>query len=199
VNLEKHIYNIKNHYGLPCVVAINHRTEDTEAEVNLLRSTTQQYGVEVILAKHWGEGGQGATDLAQAVVKLSESENHFQYVYEDNISLLDKIQTIATKIYGAEKVSADKVVLERLAYFESAGYKNYPVCIAKTQSSFSGDASVRGAPTGHTLNIREVRLSAGAEFIVAICGDIMTMPGLPKTPAANAIGIDDNGTIKGLF
>jgi formate--tetrahydrofolate ligase len=199
VNLEKHIYNIKNHYGLPCVVAINHRTEDTEAEVNLLRSTAQQYGVEVILAKHWGEGGQGATDLAQAVVKLSESENHFQYVYEDNISLLDKIQTIATKIYGAEKVSADKVVLERLAYFESAGYTNYPVCIAKTQSSFSGDASVRGAPTGHTLNIREVRLSAGAEFIVAICGDIMTMPGLPKTPAANAIGIDDNGTIKGLF
>jgi formate--tetrahydrofolate ligase len=199
VNLEKHIYNIKNHYGLPCVVAINHRTEDTEAEVNLLRSTAQQYGVEVILAKHWGEGGRGATDLAQAVVKLSESENHFQYVYEDNISLLDKIQTIATKIYGAEKVSADKVVLERLAYFESAGYTNYPVCIAKTQSSFSGDASVRGAPTGHTLNIREVRLSAGAEFIVAICGDIMTMPGLPKTPAANAIGIDDNGTIKGLF
>ena len=199
VNLEKHIYNIKNHYGLPCVVAINHRTEDTEAEVNLLRSTAQQYGVEVILAKHWGEGGQGATDLAQAVVKLSESENHFQYVYEDNISLLDKIQTIATKIYGAEKVSADKVVLERLAYFERAGYTNYPVCIAKTQSSFSGDASVRGAPTGHTLNIREVRLSAGAEFIVAICGDIMTMPGLPKTPAANAIGIDDNGTIKGLF
>ena len=199
VNLEKHIYNIKNHYGLPCVVAINHRTEDTEAEVNLLRSTAQQYGVEVILAKHWGEGGKGASELAQAVVKLSESENHFQYVYEDNISLLDKIKTIASKIYGAEKVTADKAVLERLAYFESAGYTNYPVCIAKTQSSFSGDASVRGAPTGHILNIREVRLSAGAEFIVAICGDIMTMPGLPKTPAANAIGIDDHGTIKGLF
>jgi formate--tetrahydrofolate ligase len=199
VNLEKHIFNIKNHYGLPCVVAINHRTEDTEAEVNLLRSTAQQYGVEVILAKHWGEGGQGASELAQAVVKLSESENHFQYVYEDNISLLEKIKTIATKIYGAEKVTADKVVLERLAYFESAGYASYPVCIAKTQSSFSGDASVRGSPTGHTLNIREVRLSAGAEFIVAICGDIMTMPGLPKTPAANAIGIDDEGTIKGLF
>jgi formate--tetrahydrofolate ligase len=199
VNLEKHIFNIKNHYGLPCVVAINHRTEDTEAEVNLLRSTAEQYGVEVILAKHWGEGGQGASELAQAVVKLSESENHFHYVYEDNISLLEKIKTIATKIYGAEKVTADKVVLERLAYFESVGYANYPVCIAKTQSSFSGDSSVRGAPTGHTLNIREVRLSAGAEFIVAICGDIMTMPGLPKTPAANAIGIDDKGTIKGLF
>ncbi len=199
VNLEKHIYNIKNHYGLPCVVAINHRTEDTEAEVNLLRSTAEQYGVEVILAKHWGQGGRGAAELAQAVVKLSESENNFHYVYEDNISLLDKIKTIATKIYGAEKITADKAVLERLTYFESAGYANYPVCIAKTQSSFSGDASVRGAPTGHTLNIREVRLSAGAEFIVAICGDIMTMPGLPKTPAANAIGIDDNGTIKGLF
>ena len=199
VNLEKHIFNIKNHYGLPCVVAINHRTEDTEAEVNLLRSTAQQYGVEVILAKHWGEGGQGASELAQAVVKLSESENHFQYVYEDNIPLLEKIKTIATKIYGAENVTADKVVLERLDHFESAGYARYPVCIAKTQSSFSGDASVRGAPTGHTLNIREVRLSAGAEFVVAICGDIMTMPGLPKIPAANAIGIDDQGTIKGLF
>jgi formate--tetrahydrofolate ligase len=199
VNLEKHLSNIKNHYGLPCVVAINHRSEDTQAEVDLLKSVAHQYGVEVILAKHWADGGLGAQDLAHAVVKLAEGANHFQYVYEDNLPLLDKVRSIATKIYGAEKVIADKAVMERLRFFEQAGYGHYPVCIAKTQSSFSGDASLRGAPVGHTLNIREVRLAAGAQFIVAVCGDIMTMPGLPKVPAANTIDINAHGVIQGLF
>jgi formate--tetrahydrofolate ligase len=199
INLEKHIFNIKNHYGLPCVVAINHRTEDTDAEVELLRSTAKQYDVEVILAKHWGEGGAGATELAQAVVELAEQKNQFQFVYEDTLPLFEKIKTIASKIYGAAGVSADKSVMDRLRFLEEAGYKDYPVCIAKTQSSFSGDASLRGAPTGHTLQVREVRLAAGAQFIVAVCGDIMTMPGLPKNPAANTIDIEENGTIKGLF
>jgi formate--tetrahydrofolate ligase len=199
VNLERHIQNIKNHYGMPCVVAINQRLEDTQAEIALLKSTTDQYGVEMILAQHWAQGGAGATDLANAVVKLCEAPNQFKFVYEDNLPLIEKVRTIATKIYGAAQVTADKSVMDRLAMFETAGYGTYPVCIAKTQSSFSGDASLRGAPSGHTLHVREVRLSAGAQFIVAICGDIMTMPGLPKVPAANSIDVDQNGVIKGLF
>ncbi len=199
VNLERHIQNIKNHYGLPCVVAINQRLDDTEAEIALLKSTTEQYGVEMILAKHWAQGGAGATELAHAVVKLCDSPNQFKFVYEDSLPLIDKVRAIATKIYGAAQVTADKSVMERLAFFEKLGYGSYPVCIAKTQSSFSSDATLRGAPSGHTLHISEVKLSAGAQFIVAICGDIMTMPGLPKTPASNTIDVDQNGVIKGLF
>ena len=198
-NLEKHLANIKNQYGLPCVVAINHRTEDTQAEVDLLKAAAEKFGVEVVLAQHWAHGGAGAEALAQAVVKLSESENHFKFVYEDHLPLLDKVKAIATQVYGASQVQADRQVLEKLNQFEKAGYGHYPVCIAKTQSSFSGDAAVRGAPTGHTLTIREVRLAAGAEFIVVVCGDIMTMPGLPKVPAANGIDVDEAGRIKGLF
>ena len=198
-NLEKHLANIKNHYGLPCVVAINHRTEDTQAEVDLLKAAAEKFGVEVVLAQHWAHGGAGAEALAQAVVKLSESENHFKFVYEDHVPLLDKVKAIATQVYGASQVQADRQVLEKLSQFEKAGYGHYPVCIAKTQSSFSGDAALRGAPTGHTLTIREVRLAAGAEFIVVVCGDIMTMPGLPKVPAANGIDVDEAGRIKGLF
>jgi len=198
-NLEKHLANIKNHYGLPCVVAINHRTEDTQAEVDLLKAAAEKFGVEVVLAQHWAHGGAGAEALAQAVVKLSESENHFKFVYEDHLPLLDKVKAIATQVYGASQVQADRQVLEKLSQFEKAGYGHYPVCIAKTQSSFSGDAALRGAPTGHTLTIREVRLAAGAEFIVVVCGDIMTMPGLPKVPAANGIDVDEAGRIKGLF
>ena len=198
-NLEKHLANIKNHYGLPCVVAINHRTEDTQAEVDLLKAAAEKFGVEVVLAQHWAHGGAGAEALAQAVVKLSESENHFKFVYEDHLPLLDKVKAIATQVYGASQVQADRQVLEKLSQFEKAGYGHYPVCIAKTQSSFSGDAALRGAPTGHTLTIREVRLAAGAEFIVVVCGDIMTMPGLPKVPAANGIDFDEAGRIKGLF
>jgi formate--tetrahydrofolate ligase len=198
-NLEKHLANIKNQYGLPCVVAINHRTEDTQAEVDLLKAAAEKFGVEVVLAQHWAHGGAGAEALAQAVVKLSESENHFKFVYEDHLPLLDKVKAIATQVYGASQVQADRQVLEKLSQFEKAGYGHYPVCIAKTQSSFSGDAALRGAPTGHTLTIREVRLAAGAEFIVVVCGDIMTMPGLPKVPAANGIDVDEAGRIKGLF
>ena len=198
-NLEKHLANIKNQYGLPCVVAINHRTEDTQAEVDLLKAAAEKFGVEVVLAQHWAHGGAGAEALAQAVVKLSESENHFKFIYEDHLPLLDKVKAIATQVYGASQVQADRQVLEKLSQFEKAGYGHYPVCIAKTQSSFSGDAALRGAPTGHTLTIREVRLAAGAEFIVVVCGDIMTMPGLPKVPAANGIDVDEAGRIKGLF
>ncbi|MET3108379.1 formate--tetrahydrofolate ligase [Oxalobacteraceae bacterium GrIS 2.11] len=199
VNLEKHITNIRDHYGMPCVVAINHFTHDTDAEIDLLKSAAARYGVEVILARHWAEGGAGATDLAHAVVKLCEQPSRMTFVYEDNIPLIDKIRTVASKIYGAGEVSADKAILKKLTEYEDDGYGHYPVCIAKTQYSFSTDASLRGAPTGHTLNIREVRLSAGAEFIVVVCGDIMTMPGLPKVPAANSIDADANGKISGLF
>lgn len=199
VNLEKHITNMQEHFGLPVVVAINHRTEDTPAEIELLKTTAAQYGVEVILAKHWAQGGTGAIDLARAVVGLCEQPSRLKFAYEDNQPLLDKVKAVARKIYGAGEVTADKKILDRLAFFEQAGYGHYPVCIAKNQSSFSTDASLRGAPVGHILNIREVRLSAGAEFIVVVCGDIMTMPGLPKVPAANSIDIDSNGKISGLF
>jgi formate--tetrahydrofolate ligase len=198
-NLEKHLANIKNQYGLPCVVAINHRSEDTQAEVDLLKAAAEKFGVEVVLAQHWAQGGAGAEALAHAVVKLSESENHFKFVYEDHLPLLDKVKAIAKQVYGASQVQADRQVLEKLNQFEKAGYGHYPVCIAKTQSSFSGDAALRGAPTGHTLTLREVRLAAGAEFIVVVCGDIMTMPGLPKVPASNGIDVDEAGRIKGLF
>ena len=199
VNMEKHITNIQDHFGLPCVVAINHRTEDTAAEIALLKSTAAQYGVEVITAKHWAEGGPGATELAHAVVKLCEKPATMTFAYEDNIPLIDKVRAVATKIYGAKDVAADKAILEKLAGYEQAGYGHYPICIAKNQYSFSTDSALRGAPTGHILTIREVRLSAGAEFIVAVCGDIMTMPGLPKVPSANSIDVDANGKISGLF
>jgi formate--tetrahydrofolate ligase len=199
VNLERHIKNIKEHFGLPCVVAINHRTEDTEAEINLLKASSAKYGVEVISAKHWAEGGKGATDLAHAVVKMCDGPNTFKFLYEDKDLLWDKIKSIATKIYGAENISADKKIKEQLHTLESEGYGYFPICIAKTQYSFSSDHTLRGAPSGHILNIREIRLSAGAEFIVAVCGDIMTMPGLPKIPSANAIDITESGKIIGLF
>ena len=199
VNLEKHITNMQEHFGLPVVVAINHRTEDTPAEIELLKASAAQYGVEVILARHWAEGGKGATELAEAVVALCERSSKLRFAYQDNQPLLDKVRAIASKIYGAAEVAADKKILERLSFLEQAGYGHYPVCIAKNQYSLSTDSALRGAPVGHTLTIREVRLSAGAEFIVVVCGDIMTMPGLPKIPAANLIDIDSNGKISGLF
>jgi len=199
VNLEKHITNMQEHFGMPCVVAINHRTEDTPAEVELLKSTAAQYGVEVILARHWADGGKGATELAHAVVKLCDQPSQLKFAYDDKLPLIEKINTLAQKIYGAKEVVADKKILEKLTSYEQAGYGHYPVCIAKNQYSFSTDPTLRGAPTGHTLSIREVRLSAGAEFIVAVCGDIMTMPGLPKVPAANGINVDLTGKISGLF
>lgn len=199
VNLEKHLKNIRTHYGLPCVVAINHRTEDTAAEVALLEKACAAYGAQVVVAKHWAEGGAGAVDLAHAVVDLCNQANDFQFVYEEKASLWDKAQTIAQKIYGAQGISADAKIRSQIDKLQEQGYGHYPVCIAKTQYSFSTDPKLLGAPEGHTMNIREVRLAAGAEFVVMVCGDVMTMPGLPKVPSAHAIDVDAQGHIVGLF
>jgi len=199
VNLERHIRNMREVFGLPCVVAINHRTEDTDGEIDLLKSSCAKYGVEVILAKHWAEGGPGAQQLAQAVVTMCEAPSQFKFAYEDSDSLWDKINSVAVKIYGASSISADSKVKAQLQQYQDSGYGHFPVCIAKTQYSFSTDPSLKGAPSGHVLNIREVRLSAGAEFVVAICGDVMTMPGLPAIPSAEHIDITDSGQVVGLF
>ena len=199
VNLERHIRNMREVFGLPCVVAINHRTEDTDGEIDLLKSSCAKYGVEVILAKHWAEGGPGAQQLAQAVVTMCEAPSQFKFAYEDSDSLWDKINSVAVKIYGASSISADSKVKAQLQQYQDSGYGHFPVCIAKTQYSFSTDPSLKGAPSGHVLNIREVRLSAGAEFVVAICGDVMTMPGLPVIPSAEHIDITDSGQVVGLF
>ena len=199
VNLERHLGNIKNHYGLPCVVAINHRTEDTPAEISLLEKACAAYGAQVVVAKHWAEGGAGAVVLANAVVALCEQPNQFQFVYPETATLWDKAQTVAQKIYGAQGISADAKIRGQIDKLQEQGYGHYPICIAKTQYSFSTDPKLLGAPSGHTMNIREVRLAAGAEFIVMVCGDVMTMPGLPKVPSAHAIDVDAQGNIVGLF
>jgi len=199
VNLERHLGNIKNHYGLPCVVAINHRTEDTPAEISLLEKACAAYGAQVVVAKHWAEGGAGAVNLANAVVALCEQPNQFQFVYPETATLWEKAQTVAQKIYGAQGISADAKIRGQIDKLQEQGYGHYPICIAKTQYSFSTDPKLLGAPSGHTMNIREVRLAAGAEFIVMVCGDVMTMPGLPKIPSAHAIDVDAQGNIVGLF
>ncbi len=199
VNLERHIRNMQENFGVRCVVAINHRSEDTAAEIERLKSSVQAHGVEVVLARHWAEGGKGATELAQAVIKLCDQPSQFKFLYQDQDTLWDKVHTIATKMYGAAEINADAKVRAQIEQLQLQGYGNLPVCIAKTQYSFSTDPGLRGAPTGHTLNIREVRLSAGAQFVVMVCGDIMTMPGLPKVPASNSIDITDDGRIIGLF
>src|SRR5882757_1391899 len=198
-NLNRHIDNVRGEYGLPCAVAINQRAEDTPSEIWRLVDLVAPKGVKVILARHFAEGGKGAVDLAHEVVRLCEEPSGFKFVYSDSTPLWDKIRAVATKIYHAADIMADDKVRAQIDKFQQAGYGHYPVCIAKTQYSFSTDPKQRGAPSGHRLNIREVRLSAGAEFIVAICGDIFTMPGLPKVPAADAIDIDENGKISGLF
>jgi formate--tetrahydrofolate ligase len=199
VNLERHVSNVTNNYGLPCVVSINRFTFDTEAEINLVTNRMKALGVNVVLAEHWAKGGAGAEALAQEVVRLSEQPSGMTYVYEDGDSLLEKMKKVATKIYGAADISASAKVKQQLKTWEEAGYGSYPICVAKTQSSFSSDATLRGAPSGHIVNVREVKLAAGAQFIVMICGDIMTMPGLPKVPSAEKIDVDDNGKIIGLF
>ena len=200
VNLERHIDNVQRHYGLPCVVSVNHFSDDTPAELGLLRTRLAHLQSPVISARHWEQGGAGAVDLARAVVDITARPNRrFRFVYEDGLSLWDKVRTVAVKIYGAAGVSADRRVLAQVAAFEAAGYGHYAVCIAKTQYSFSTDPAARGAPSGHTVNVREVRLAAGAEFIVFVCGDLLTMPGLPKDPAAHRIDIDADGRIVGLF
>jgi formate--tetrahydrofolate ligase len=198
-NLERHIDNVRDNYGLPCVVAINNRAEDTPAELRVLMERAAHHGAKVILGRHYAEGSAGAVDLAKEVVRLTEQPNYFKFVYPDSETLWHKMQTIATRIYGASEITADAKVRAQVRQLQEAGYGHYPVCVAKTQYSFSTDPKLRGAPSGHVVNIREVRLAAGAEFIVMICGDVMTMPGLPKVPAADAIDVDDSGKIVGLF
>jgi formate--tetrahydrofolate ligase len=198
-NLKRHLSNLKGHFGLPCIVAINHFTQDSDAEVDLIKSKVESYGAKAVIAKHWADGSAGAEQLAHHVVEMIEqSEHEFSFLYEDELPLLDKLSTVAKKFYGAADIVLEKKARDKLAKFES-DYNHLPVCMAKTPYSFSSDATLRGAPTGHTLTIRDVRLSRGAEFIVALCGDIMTMPGLPKKPASQRIDIEQDGTITGLF
>jgi formate--tetrahydrofolate ligase len=199
VNLERHVHNVTTNYGLPCVVSINRFTFDTEAEIAMVTERMKALGANVVLAEHWAKGGAGAEALAHEVVRLAEGKSTPTFVYEDSDSLWDKMKKVATKIYGAADISAPTKVRAQIQAWQDAGYGSYPICVAKTQNSFSTDATLRGAPSGHMVSIREVRLAAGAQFIVMICGDIMTMPGLPKVPSAEKIDIDENGLVVGLF
>jgi len=199
VNLGRHIENVRK-FGVPVVVAINHFGTDTEAEIEAVKRCAAEYGVEAILCRHWAEGSAGITDLAHRVVELTEEgAAHFSPLYPDQLPLFEKIERVAREIYRAGEVTADKSVREQLRQWEEQGYGQLPVCIAKTQYSFSTDPNLRGAPEGHVVHVREVRLSAGAGFVVAITGEIMTMPGLPKSPAAERIFLNDQGYIEGLF
>jgi formate--tetrahydrofolate ligase len=199
-NIERHVSNVRTHYGLPCIVSMNHFTPDTPAEFALLKTKLDHLQVPVISARHWADGGAGAEDVARAVVELTATSNKgFRFVYEDEMPLWEKMKAVATKIYGASDISADTKVRAEIQRLQEAGYGHYPICVAKTQYSFSTDAQKRGAPSGHTVNVREVRLAAGAEFVVMVCGDIMTMPGLPKIPSSEHIDIDDSGKVLGLF
>jgi formate--tetrahydrofolate ligase len=197
-NLERHVDNVHSVYGMPCVVAINHFSTDTPAEISLLMAHMAALGVRVVLTTHWADGGQGATELAHAVVDLCAQESSLQWVYEDADTLWNKVNKIATKVYHAASVTASAKVRKQIEQLQLAGYGGYPVCVAKTPYSFSTDAQLLGAPIGHVIDIREVRLAAGAEFVVMICGDVMTMPGLPKQPAAHKIDWVD-GRVVGLF
>ena len=203
-NIERHVANIRDHYGLPCIVSINNFSFDTPAELALLQERMAKHGVPVIVARHWAEGGKGAEAVARAVVDLVEGNKKqanagFKFVYEESDTLMDKVTAIATKIYGAAKVTANGKAAEQIKKLQEGGYGHYPVCVAKTQYSFSTNPAARGAPSGHTLDIREVRLAAGAEFVVMVCGDVMTMPGLPKVPSAEKIDLDEHGKVVGLF
>jgi formate--tetrahydrofolate ligase len=198
VNLQRHINNVQSVYGIPCVVSINQFDADTDAEIALLRAGVSAMGAAVVLASHWANGGKGAAELAQIVVDLCEQPSRLNFVYEDSATLWEKVTAIATRIYGATEATADAKVRAQIATLQAAGYGHFPVCVAKTQYSFSTDPSLRGAPSAHQLNVREVRLSAGAEFIVMVCGDVMTMPGLPKVPSSERIDLVD-GRIVGLF
>ncbi|MCX7093885.1 MAG: formate--tetrahydrofolate ligase [Methylobacter sp.] len=198
-NLERHYYNITEHYGLPCVVCINHFTFDTDAEIALLQQKCASLGASCVVSKHWAKGGAGAKELANVVSHIVDHrEPGFSYVYDENLSLWEKIEAIATKLYGAASVNAKPKVKAQLAAW-NADYGKFPICMAKTQMSFSTNPASKGAPSGHVVEISEVRLANGAGFIVAIAGDMMTMPGLPKVPAAERIDIDNDGKITGLF
>tara|TARA_Y100001970_G_C14249165_1_gene870497 strand:- start:8 stop:1669 length:1662 start_codon:yes stop_codon:yes gene_type:complete len=197
-NLSQHVKNIRK-FGLPVIVAINHFVADTDNEMKILKEECKKINVKAIICRHWSEGGDGTIELAKEVVELTNQDNNFKCLYKDNIPLLDKIKTIAKEIYNADEIIAENKIREQLKQFEDSGYGDFPICVAKTQYSFSTDPTLKGAPSGHTIPIREVRLSSGAEFIVVICGEIMTMPGLPSVPAANSIKLNDNGEIEGLF
>jgi formate--tetrahydrofolate ligase len=197
-NLERHVDNMQNVYGIPSVVSINRFNFDTPAEIELLQARMKKLGVPVVLATHWGEGGKGAAELARLVVGLCETRGRTKFVYDDKDSLWEKISAVAKLVYRASEVTADTKVRSQIKKLQEDGYGHYPVCVAKTQYSFSTDAQKRGAPENHVINVREVRLAAGAEFVVMICGDIMTMPGLPKVPSATKIDLVD-GKVVGLF
>jgi formate--tetrahydrofolate ligase len=199
VNLARHAENLGK-FGMPVVVALNHFVSDTDAEFAVVRDAMAAKGVEVIRCTHWGDGAPGAAELARAVLKrINSGEAAYKPLYPPNMKLAEKIRTIATQIYRAKDIALPDAVARRLAGFEEAGFGEVPVCIAKTQFSFTSDPTVMGAPEGHILPVREVRLSAGAGFVVAICGDIMTMPGLPRVPAAESIFLTEDGLIEGLF
>ena len=199
-NLKRHIENIKK-FGLDLVVAINHFKTDTEEEVKIIEKYCNDLNVQVSLCTHWANGGKGTKDLANKVVKLCKEakKSKFNFIYDDKISLLEKIETVANKIYRASSVEISDTIKEQLSKLEQAGYSKFPICIAKTQYSFSVDPKLKGAPTDHKLEVREIRLSSGAEFIVVVCGSIMTMPGLPRTPAADKIKLNKKGDVEGLF
>ena len=198
-NLARHLENVMK-FGVPPIVAINRFVTDTDAEVDAVRKAAEALGAKAILCNHWAEGGAGIIDLAKHVVDICESgKADFKPLYPDDMPVWEKVETIATKLYGASEVTADKAVRQRFQELQDAGYGKFPICMAKTQYSFSTDPNAKGAPSGHTIQVREVRLSAGAEFLVVITGEIMTMPGLPRVPAANSIRLNDNGMIEGLF
>ncbi|HXR20259.1 MAG TPA: formate--tetrahydrofolate ligase [Steroidobacteraceae bacterium] len=199
-NLERHVNNVRNYYGLPCVVAINHFSFDTATEIELLKKKMAHHSAPVVVCRHWAEGGRGAEQLARTVVGMIDKvATDFQFVYDESETLWGKMIAIATKLYGAGNVTADTKIHAQIQALQEGGYGHYPVCVAKTQYSFSTDPQLRAAPSDHKINVREVRLAAGAEFVVMVCGDVMTMPGLPKVPSANKIDIDDNGKVIGLF
>ena len=198
-NLGKHLRNLAL-FGVPVVVAVNRYTADSDAEVATVQDYCKEFGVTAVNCTHWADGGAGAVELAERVVALANSgAAQFRTLYADDLPLWDKVKRIATQIYGADDIIADKKVRQQFVQFQEDGYGHYPVCMAKTQSSFSTDPNLLGAPTGHVVPIREIRLAAGAEFVVIICGAVMTMPGLPRRPAANDIGVDAEGQITGLF
>jgi len=198
-NLGRHIENVKQ-FGVPAVVAINHFATDTDAEIQAVKDYVAAQGAEAVLCRHWAQGSAGIEELARKVVALAEGDSaQFAPLYPDEMKLFDKIDTIVKRIYRGSEAIADKSVRDQLRQWEEQGYGHLPVCMAKTQYSFSTDPNLRGAPTGHAVPVREVRLSAGAGFVVAICGEIMTMPGLPKSPSSERIFLNEQGQIEGLF
>ncbi|HMI19313.1 MAG TPA: formate--tetrahydrofolate ligase [Sphingomonas sp.] len=198
VNLARHIENVRQ-FGVPAVVAINHFGTDSAEEIEAVQRIARAHGAEAVLCRHWAQGGAGAVELAEKVAALADGPSQFATLYDDDLPLFDKINTVATRIYRAERAEADPHVRAQLARWEAEGFGRLPVCMAKTQHSFSTDPAALGAPTGHIVHVREVRLAAGAGFVVAICGELMTMPGLPRVPAAETIGFDAHGNIEGLF